>query len=561
MVTQSSIKSTVVLLEETLDLRRLSGETLVLLLRTMPLPQLRVPLIFLILHPACHREAQPRLQLITIPCRSGLSLAIPRRSGLSFAIPGHSGMIFGGTAVLRVHHVSYNSLEIWGAFPEAKSSAPVFISSAEPESLPNQDDSSIDGDPTLSSTFTASPEILPPLPDWSPPLPASGWPGHTNNDSSRRRHSRRSRRASASPSNSDSSSSNRSSGSSVHRSTGAPTPGSSSPHHSSGSFDDNPPPPPTQPNTGADHPPPPPPRPNFVPVAAPMVPPVIHYHYMVPTPAPAPVPQAQFQIPLWPTPVAAPSILLQPVVGPPPVWEPGTFPVSRLGDAVPLRVHPNLLYNPMNPSFPVLQWDVVLRPEQARIMTGKQLVRKPSLGEEAVVSITQQELGQPSAGSGSGGEGKIKNVWIESETPILAWWMQHWGPIIIEKSEITVRDVLDAIHAYLSVPLTNGDYKRVTGVQTQTEGINFGNVMRLRSARRLRATNGCELRSVALKGRALDGWLARSMGAEPGESSIYCRSDVLGNVRRFLGVRPVVYSDGSWKLLLGLGPGPVPKFN
>ncbi|KIK68544.1 hypothetical protein GYMLUDRAFT_723781 [Collybiopsis luxurians FD-317 M1] len=277
----------------------------------------------------------------------------------------------------------------------------------------------------------------------------------------------------------------------------------------------------------------------------PLPPPSIHYHFAVPTPVPItpqPALQPVLPPPLWSTP-AVPSILLTPA-GPPPAWEPGTFPVSNLGDPVPVRVHPHLLYNPMNPSQPVLQWDVVLRAEQARVVTGKGLITRPSLGDEAVY------VG-----------GKIDKIWIQSDTPILAWWMQRWGPIIIEKSRITVRDVLDAIQTYLSVPLTNGDYRKAVQVQTQTDGINHGNGIRLLRARRMRALNGCELRSVALKRRSIeDGWSARFMGANQGESSFYRRSDVLGTYRRFLGVRSVVYSDNSWRLLLGVGPGPVPQF-
>ncbi|KAJ4488668.1 hypothetical protein C8R41DRAFT_406413 [Lentinula lateritia] len=305
-------------------------------------------------------------------------------------------------------------------------------------------------------------------------------------------------------------------------------------------------------------PPLPPPAPSFV---VPTVPSPVHYHY-VPSVPPNALPTPQ--LPLWPTP-AVPSILSRPAMPAPGsavMWESGTFPMSPLGGSVPLRVHPHILYNPMSPSLPVLQWDIVLRAEQARVLTGQALIKRPSLNDEAVVPAPTQSFGLSAGARNGQTDAKINKIWIESDTPLLAWWMQRWGPIIIEKSNITVRDVLDAVHTYLSIPLTNGDYKKAVEVQTPTDGVNHGNGMRLRSARRLRASNGCELRSVALRGRALeDGWSAQLMGADPGESSIYRRSDLLGTYRRFLGLRPIVFSDGSWKLLLGLGPGPVPKFS
>ncbi|KAJ4000184.1 hypothetical protein F5050DRAFT_1709228 [Lentinula boryana] len=290
-------------------------------------------------------------------------------------------------------------------------------------------------------------------------------------------------------------------------------------------------------------PPPPPPPPPPAPFIVPMVPPPIHYHTVPPLAPPTP------WLPLWPTPVV-PSVLLRPAVHLPPsaiVWEPGICSMSR---PVPLHVHPHIMYNPINPSAPVLQWDVVLRPEQARVSTGKGLIKRPALGDEAVIPISVQELGRTTAVNGQENE-KIDKIWIESETPALAWWMQRWGPIIIEKTNITVCDVMDAIHEYLSVPLTNEEYLKVIEVRTPTDGIRHTNGMRLRNARRLRASNGCELRSVALRARALTG---------AGEFLMYRRSDLLGAHRRFMGLRPVAFADGTWKLLLGLGSGPVPKY-
>ncbi|KAJ4490192.1 hypothetical protein J3R30DRAFT_46101 [Lentinula aciculospora] len=312
------------------------------------------------------------------------------------------------------------------------------------------------------------------------------------------------------------------------------------------------------PYPGNAPPPFPPLPPSFV---VPMIPLPINYNYV---PAVPPAAHSRPQLPLWPTP-AVPSILLQPAVSVPAsviMWEPGTFPPSPLGNPVPLCVHPHILYNPISPFLPALQWDIVLRPEQARVLTGKGLIKRPSLDGEAVKLIAPQNLGMIPGAEDGQTNGVIEKIWIESETPVLAWWMQRWGPIIIEKSDITIRDVLDAIQAYLSVPLTEEDYTTAVGVQTHMDGVNYGNGMRLRNARRLRASNGCELRSVALRGRALeDGWSDRLMGADPGESSIYRRSDVLGTYRRFLGLRPVASPDSSWKLLLGLGLGPVPKFS
>ncbi|KAF5389569.1 hypothetical protein D9757_004127 [Collybiopsis confluens] len=293
----------------------------------------------------------------------------------------------------------------------------------------------------------------------------------------------------------------------------------------------------------------------------PLPPPNIHYHFVAPAPVILSPPQTQFAspwppVPLWTLPVSPPTSVTTPTRPPvlsaptctvrplPPAWESGTFPAAGLGTSDLIRIHPHILYNPLSPSQPVLHWDIVLRAEQARVVTGQGLISCPSLGSEAVAY----------------GGGKINKVWIDSDTPILAWWMRQWGPIVIEKGHISVRDILDAIQAYLAVPLTNGDYRKATEVPTQTDGINHGNGTRLRHARRMRASNGFELRNIALRGRAIeDGWSPRLMGAGPGESSIYRRSDVLGTYRRFLGLRPIVLSDNTWRLVLGVGPGPVPR--
>ncbi|KAF8076191.1 hypothetical protein FPV67DRAFT_401982 [Lyophyllum atratum] len=190
--------------------------------------------------------------------------------------------------------------------------------------------------------------------------------------------------------------------------------------------------------------------------------------------------------------------------------EPGTFPAVPFGTPVPIRIHPVLVYNPVNPAIAALEWDISHRAEQARKLTGRQVLVTPDLSGPATVPVTSQ-------------------IWIYSDHALLASWMESWGPIIIERADISARDVLDAIFEYMRKPLTNEDVLRVR---------MGGGMTNLERSARLRIRDGHELRAVA-----------RRNG--------YMRVDVLGGHRKFLGLRAEVYPDRTWKVFMGLRPGPV----
>jgi len=109
--------------------------------------------------------------------------------------------------------------------------------------------------------------------------------------------------------------------------------------------------------------------------------------------------------------------------------------------------------------------------------------------------------------------------------------MESWGPIMVENPKITIRDILDAIYDYFQKPLTRRDFRRICESPC--------NAARLTFAAHKRARDSYELRSVGL-------------------ASGFKRVDALGDHRRFQGLRPVVFQDNTWKLFLGLLPGPVP---
>lgn len=125
------------------------------------------------------------------------------------------------------------------------------------------------------------------------------------------------------------------------------------------------------------------------------------------------------------------------------------------------------------------------------------------------------------------------SIWIFSDHHNLASWMESWGPIIVEKPNITIRDVLDAIWNYFQQPLTQYEVDRITA--------DPSNIYNLTYSAQQRAHDSFELYPVGL-------------------IAGFRRADVLGGHRRFQGLRPVVYQNLTWKVFMGLLPGPVPRF-
>ncbi|KAG5351264.1 hypothetical protein C0989_007204 [Termitomyces sp. Mn162] len=235
--------------------------------------------------------------------------------------------------------------------------------------------------------------------------------------------------------------------------------------------------------------------------------------FMTPWTQPMSVPQLHPHTPVWPPIEVVPPIfpydnqshdLL------PEYYEPGTFPAVAWGTPVPVRLNPQLIYNPADPSVPLLEWDISHRPDVAKRHTGRQVIVPPNLLEKATLP-------------------PMPNMWIKSDHPVLASWMESWGPIEINTPDCTVRDVLDAIWEYMRKPLTDGDMARVTAA---------GERENLELSARQRVRVGHELLPVALN----DG---------------YRRADVLGGHRRFLGLRAVVNLDRTWTVYMGLTSLPV----
>ncbi|KAG6911664.1 hypothetical protein DXG01_007914 [Tephrocybe rancida] len=227
---------------------------------------------------------------------------------------------------------------------------------------------------------------------------------------------------------------------------------------------------------------------------------------------PQTIPELPSQTPIWPPIEVVPSVYPQPNDAPPSVeyFEPGTFPAVAWGTRVPVRLHPHLIYNPADPAVSMLEWDVSHRPEMAKRFTGRMVYVSPDLLEKATLP-------------------PMPNLWIYSDHPVLAAWMMDWGPIVVATSDCTIRDLLDAIWAYMRKPLTEQDIVRVE-MADQRENLE-------RSARR-RVKDGHELRPVALK-------------------TGFMRVDVLGAQRKFLGLRAVVNPDRTWRVYMGLTSLPV----
>ncbi|KAF7292934.1 hypothetical protein MIND_01192500 [Mycena indigotica] len=247
---------------------------------------------------------------------------------------------------------------------------------------------------------------------------------------------------------------------------------------------------------------------------------VLGHHHDQPTPATTPV---------WPTtpmtPLDSGHVTLPAETN---AWVPGTFPPQPFGTPVPLHVHPNLILNPMNPTLPVLQWDLLHAPEQARLFTGRGIFKK--LGKsisEAVVfpdASTVWVCADPESSAGS--------------AAILGYWMEVWGPIIIEKASGSVKilELLDAVRDYFQAPLTNAD---ITLIRQSSSPINPKPLVTLKTAAYRRADDAYELRDISTRS--------------------FRRIDVLGMFRQWGGVRPMVFQDGSWRLFLTLLPYAVPR--
>lgn len=193
---------------------------------------------------------------------------------------------------------------------------------------------------------------------------------------------------------------------------------------------------------------------------------------------------------------------------------PGTFPAERLDAAVPIRVHPDLLYNPDSPAAPYLHWNVLLPPKQCRVFS-RGTYREPLLDQGAFA---------PS----------MRKLRIGFDHPILAFWQKYWGPIQVELGEgITVKAVLDAIFKYLHEPLTGPEMNILFSTPWNRETVWY--VMQRR------AMSGSELPMFVMNG-------------------LPKRIDVLGSHKKFQGLRVCMFNDGTWEAYMGLMPGEVPRF-
>ncbi|TFK30022.1 hypothetical protein FA15DRAFT_663343 [Coprinopsis marcescibilis] len=296
------------------------------------------------------------------------------------------------------------------------------------------------------------------------------------------------------------------------------------------------------------------------PFPSPFTTPRSQYHtyipaYYLPTPVPRPAPSKQspyvtpipglhpclpdatesFVVsPVWPPeqcePVPEPFISYIPVPAfhqPQPKsipmpFEPGTFPPQPEGSHVPVRLQKNLVFNPLNMDDPTLYWDIVHPPSHARVIAGRRIFLPVPFGEKAAVTV----------------DGAATRILITTDTPYLKYWMEErWGPLIVSRSGgITVRDVLEELHLYFQEPLTAAEVDDIE----RDDATNAGN---LQNALNIRVKDSYEALHV--------------IAAHEG----FKRSDALGCLRRFQGLRAVVFQDGTWKLYLGLLPGPVSDFN
>ncbi|KAH8825498.1 hypothetical protein DL96DRAFT_1466620 [Flagelloscypha sp. PMI_526] len=200
-------------------------------------------------------------------------------------------------------------------------------------------------------------------------------------------------------------------------------------------------------------------------------------------------------------------------------WKPGTFPPQDPNMSVPLQLHPKLLYNPVNPGLPVLEWDLALSPPTALSVTGRHCYVKPDLKVSAVSP-------------------DVQTIHIESDEPLLQGWMQRWGPIIVNNNDkVTMGDVMWTIYDYLQKPLTNEDKELIKERdRNSVEGTRDWHS--LEYARHIRCQEGYGLYRVA-------------------SQEDFKRVDALGGLRRFKGLRFVVFGTNQWKAYLGLLEGPL----
>ncbi|KAJ7350808.1 hypothetical protein DFH08DRAFT_777093 [Mycena albidolilacea] len=239
--------------------------------------------------------------------------------------------------------------------------------------------------------------------------------------------------------------------------------------------------------------------------------------HFIPTPPPTfantPAWPAHPPIPLEEGVVAVPADTLH--------WTPGTFPALPFGTPVPLHIHPALIPNPINPTIPQLQWDLLHAPELARLYTGRGILKKLDLKDDAVFPVADK-------------------VWIvpdDVNCPILAYWMQVWGPIVVEAEKgVKIRDLLDGVKAYFSKPLTRQDFRLIRRGRSP---LNPTPLLPLRMAAVRRIEDAYELPEVS--------------------KQLFRRIDVLGAFRCWGGARPVVMQDGTWRLVLTLLPYVVPR--
>ncbi|KAJ6534055.1 hypothetical protein DFH09DRAFT_1405926 [Mycena vulgaris] len=231
------------------------------------------------------------------------------------------------------------------------------------------------------------------------------------------------------------------------------------------------------------------------------------------TPANTPAWPQQPNLPLEEGVVALPADSLH--------WTPGTFPPLPFGTPVPFHIHPTLIPNPINPTIPQLQWDVLHAAEQARLYTGRGIIKKPNLKDTVVFPVAEK-------------------IWVcadEDNCPLLAYWMQLWGPIIIDKAKgVKIIDLLDAVRAYFMVPLSDRDFRLI---RRSRSPINPSPYTPLANAAISRANDSYDLRDISTRE--------------------FKRIDVLGAYRQWGGVRPVMFQDGTWKLYLNLLPYSVPR--
>lgn len=145
-------------------------------------------------------------------------------------------------------------------------------------------------------------------------------------------------------------------------------------------------------------------------------------------------------------------------------------------------------------------------PSVARRMTGRGLIVPLDLDQIAVSP-------------------KATHIYLLSSLEILKNWMRLWGPIIIQKNNITIRDIFEAIYSYFQVRLTEDEVAEACR--------NEDDEARLAGAAYTRIQNGDQIYDVEIQNG-------------------FRRVDVVGDYRLFAGIVPLVYSDGTWKAFLQL---------